>query len=361
MSDPTIQTFCCHHSNTSNITMAIMKEFNTEAYNCVCLFSSTLGILGALYQILPRQQFSKSGRWYSFTAVRGRKIIIWLAVSDLFASLGVFIRSLIWIRNKNIMPAVDDHSSVIFCVISSAWVQYFYIASWIWTLCYAIDMKLVLSEKDSWFASYHIAAWLISAVLTTAGLGLLYLPDANCHVNTTLMDTLTRILPNYLATYIPMATVMIANPCLYLFSTRDMQKIITCSSGQYTNRERDLLDAVRVKFSTINCVFYLCWLPNLINGLLIWTLWFNLPVELLTNIWYMMAFTNPLQALFNSLVYRRWNSGSEKIIVPWKKQESSEVQNFNTPNSSTVDSFDENLPLLQSLRRSSINGYSTYK
>lgn len=72
-----------------------------------------------LSQILPRQQYSSNHRWLSFSAIRGRKIIIWLAVADLFASLGVFVRSSLWINFKNIMPAVKDDSSVLFCALSS--------------------------------------------------------------------------------------------------------------------------------------------------------------------------------------------------------------------------------------------------
>lgn len=51
MADPTIQTFCCHSANGTDMAVTVMEEFNTDAYNGVCLFSSSLGILGALYQV----------------------------------------------------------------------------------------------------------------------------------------------------------------------------------------------------------------------------------------------------------------------------------------------------------------------
>lgn len=52
MSDPTIQTFCCHHTeNKEDLAIKIMSEFNTESYNSVCLVSSTIGILGSIYQV----------------------------------------------------------------------------------------------------------------------------------------------------------------------------------------------------------------------------------------------------------------------------------------------------------------------
>lgn len=87
MSDPTIQTFCCHHGNGTDVAVTIAEEFNTNSYNIVCLLSSGLGILGAVYQVLPRKQFANSHRWMSFSAERGRRIIVWLAMADLFAAV----------------------------------------------------------------------------------------------------------------------------------------------------------------------------------------------------------------------------------------------------------------------------------
>jgi hypothetical protein len=51
-------------------------------------------------------------------------------------------------------------------------------ATWIWTLCYAIDMKLLLGNKNGSFICYHILAWVFPAVLTMIGLIILYIPDA---------------------------------------------------------------------------------------------------------------------------------------------------------------------------------------
>lgn len=116
----------------------------------------------------------------------------------------------------------------------------------------------------------------------------------SCHLTRTMTDASIRLLPNYVATYMPITLVMIVNPILYLRSSKDMERIITCSSGQFTKRERDIIDAVKIKFSAINVVFYVCWFPNLVNGILLWSLWMQLPVNLLVTIWYLMvsAFTS---------------------------------------------------------------------
>lgn len=180
---------------------------------------------------------------------------------------------------------------------------------------------------------------------------------------------------------------MIANPYLYCYSSKDMERIITGSSGQFTSRERDIMDAIKIKFSIINIVFYICWIPNLLNGILLWTLWFHLPATWIISLWYIMvrkcspfawkhffqkiyskfcglqALINPLQALFNSLVYRRWSQGSERLLLPWKKMHKSiSVQELpSSDESEPSSSSQENFPLLQNVPRIGINGYSSYR
>lgn len=86
-----------------------------------------------------------------------------------------------------------------------------------------------------------------------------------------------------------MLVVMVVNPILYLKSIRDMKNIISCTSGQFTSRERTIVDAIKVKFGVINLVFYICWMPNLINGFLLWMLWFRLPAESVIVLWHVMV------------------------------------------------------------------------
>lgn len=98
-----------------------------------------------------------------------------------------------------------------------------------------------------------------------------------------------RNFPNYFALYIPITGVMIANPILYRQSCKDLEKIIICTAGQFTKRERELIDSIKIKFAAINIVFYACWFANLINGFLLWFLWMDLPFPLVSTTWYIMV------------------------------------------------------------------------
>ena len=51
MADPTLQTFCCIRSNETRLGADAILKFRTGPYNIVCIVSSMLGILGAVYQV----------------------------------------------------------------------------------------------------------------------------------------------------------------------------------------------------------------------------------------------------------------------------------------------------------------------
>lgn len=51
MADPTIQIFCCHRPTVPGAPNNILMEFHSDVYNCVCVMSSLLGIVGAVQQV----------------------------------------------------------------------------------------------------------------------------------------------------------------------------------------------------------------------------------------------------------------------------------------------------------------------
>ena len=130
--------------------------------------------------------------------------------------------------------------------------------------------------------------------------------SSSCHDIHNLSTAFFRILPNYFMNYGPIIIVFIVNPIIYYKCSNEVDRQLI-SSGQFTNKERNILDVFRIKFSLINVIFYICWMPNVVNAFIIWTMWFDLPVKLVIFTWYLMAITNPLQAFLNVLVYRQWS------------------------------------------------------
>lgn len=129
----------------------------------------------------------------------------------------------------------------------------------------------------------------------------------SCHDIRSFWTAIARVLPNYILNYGTILFVMIANPILYFLCSKEVDRQLIERYGQYTNAERQINDLFKLKFSLINLIFYICWLPNIVNAVLMWTMWFDLPVRVIVTSWYILAILNPLQAFFNVFVYRKWN------------------------------------------------------
>jgi ocular albinism type 1 protein len=78
MADPTIQTFCCHRPNRSDSHVNVLMEFHSDLYSKVCVVSSVLGIVGAIYQVWPFRATSLIAEGTTNT----RRLKTFLVISD---------------------------------------------------------------------------------------------------------------------------------------------------------------------------------------------------------------------------------------------------------------------------------------
>ncbi|XP_045584772.1 G-protein coupled receptor 143 [Procambarus clarkii] len=375
MASPTIESLCCL-STKNAFSKDFLADFQSLPYNLVSIIASILGITGAVYQVLPRTAGTGTMNGSrKFLKTRGRLIIRWLALADLMASLGILIRSVTWLADDSFGSDSDDSSlGQCVCIITSAMIHYFYTATYCWTFLYALDVKLVMQDKRINQRIYHLVSWTVPVVLCLIGLLVLYLPDLNCHSSS--VNPYIRFLPNYLSSFIPIVVVMIGNPILYCLAFSRVEKQIMSARGRFTQSERRVVNGLLKKFFLINAVFYLCWLPNIINGIVLWSTWQDIPRSLILVIWYLMAILNPLQAVFNCIVYRSWDSDST-ISKPrtvtwqfWRKRPSQEledtisnIEDEQVENESSQEESDtgnvamqlsgERAPLLQSPSRAS--------
>lgn len=168
--------------------------------------------------------------------------------------------------------------------------------SWPWPFCCLLKEMLSFINQSifiSFLWCYCCSCWFqfssyvhnYAQILNFIILHFFY----SCHDIDTMSGALTHIFPNYCATFFPMAVIMIVNPILYCCSTQDVRFIISVRLGQYTQRERNAVDGIKTKFLFIIITFYICWLPNLICGVLIWSIWLELPEKLIVSLWYVMV------------------------------------------------------------------------
>lgn len=318
MASPLLSTFCCefnydhNESDSGYLEPPSYMRSPMLSYNILCIISSVIGIGGAIYQLLARLRMHRS-RSSDLPVVieRQSNVILWLAMADGLASLGILIRSLVWIPTH----WQHDKFDILFCAISSGWIQYFYICTYLWTFVFAIDMYMNASdhEKCAMWVN-HVICWGIPLILSIGSLTNLYYPNLYCCGNSGSND-LGKKLPHYLSTYIPMIGVMIVNPILFYCSSNLVKKDLH-NRGTAVEEQNKIVSEVIRRFFTFILIFYVCWLPNLINGVLLLILRQDrlkpdeplsygecLALQVFIAIWQVMAILNPIQAFLNSLVY----------------------------------------------------------
>lgn len=131
-----------------------------------------------------------------------------------------------------------------------------------------------------------------------------------------------KFLPNYFFTFFPVIVVMVVNPVLYSLSTGYIYHIITSYMAQYSTNERKMLDLFKQRFALINLGFYLCWSPNLINAVIVWTSWDNLPNGVMLILWYLMVYIFIIYCkksdVMKFLIFFLWKSMINVIhIIPY--------------------------------------------
>ncbi|XP_070572292.1 G-protein coupled receptor 143-like [Ptychodera flava] len=298
MASPRLESLCC-------INITDKEPFiGTKAYNITCVISSSLSILGAAYMLLPRQVPNNARVRRNLGYERQMKIINWLTVADVLACVGILVRSSAWLidfpnfKKIPLAPATEPGDRW-FCAVTGAWIQYFYITTYFWTFCFAVDVFLLTRKKPSLMWLYHVVSWMVSASFCLDGLIPLYYPSlTRCERNP------INLIPHYVATLLPIVMVMICNPILYILSARRVSGLLTVTSGRYTDQERHVVKQIKEKFALIITVFYVCWAPNVVNGILILTCSAGEFSGGMVAMDVMMGILNPLQAFFNSLIYR---------------------------------------------------------
>ncbi|KAK2193476.1 hypothetical protein NP493_12g04028 [Ridgeia piscesae] len=341
MASPALQPFCCFFRDNSSSPESSEQGFHLNepisAYNALCIFSSTASVCGAIYQLLPRslERLPRARRELE-SFLRQNAIICWLTLADLFASLGVLLRSSMWLAG--FLPYThiksSDHLdfSHFFCAVSSAWIQYFYLCTYFWTFCYAVDVALLVADKKSHSCIYHALSWVGPLLLSVGTLMPLYYPSLlRCELK------FSHLVPLYLSTYIPILVVMIVNPILYtIASKRVTETLMSC--GQFTDQERLVVSNVRHKFCQVTLVFYACWVGNVLNGFLL-LLGSVVSTQIFVAIWVFMGVMNPLQALLNSIVYRGAGGWVWSCHLPRSKRHHNHIQQMLSDDSTEVSNL----------------------
>ncbi|XP_034042038.1 G-protein coupled receptor 143 [Thalassophryne amazonica] len=315
MASPRLETFCCPNRDAAT---DFVVSFQPVLFGILSASSAAFSLVCAFIQILPkRRTYRRLGQYPLPKPASSSRILFIISVCDMLGCTGIIVRSSVWLVLPNITDRITEPNSTdvwpeVFCVGSSMWIQLFYSASFWWTFCYAVDVFLVVktSAGISTIVLYHMITWGLTLLLCIEGVAMLYYPTiSDCE------HGLEHAIPHYVTTYAPMLLVLIANPVFFNRTVSAVTSLLKGRQGIYTENERRLTNEIKVRFFKIMLVFFICWIPNIINESLLFFLEMQMDVSdvrfhnirnaaLIT--WFVMSILNPMQAFLNTLAFHGW-------------------------------------------------------
>ncbi|CAH1261660.1 GPR143 [Branchiostoma lanceolatum] len=282
-------------------------------YCGVAIAAAVLGLGGAGWQVVrwrDRLRGAAQRRRPSPNPV----IVFCLALSDFMACIVVIARAvgiLVFDPPLEVGPGVYVPAQGLTAIYVGSTIEiinlYFYSATYMWTLVYALDITMQLKNMDVPMPLYHVLCWSAPAVFVGLSMFSVFfeVPEAPGDGGIQQCAAGFHLVLHYVFSYTPIVAVMLANPAIYITASRLIEITVRPMLGRYTQRERQVISAVKIKFLLIVVVFTLCWLPNVIDGVIQIS---NLvqgdrTADGFFALWVIEAALNPLQGLLNCLAY----------------------------------------------------------
>ncbi|XP_062862567.1 G-protein coupled receptor 143 [Trichomycterus rosablanca] len=315
MASPRLETFCCPNRDAAT---DFVVNFQPPFFSAICLSSAGLSLIFSILQILPKHRgYRRVGTYPLPKPASSSRILFIISICDILGCAGMIIRSSLWIGLPTVVSQISVTNSSntwpeVLCVGSAMWIQLFFSASFWWMFCYAVDVYLVVKRSAgiSTIVLYHMITWGLAVLLCVEGLAMLYYPSlSSCEKG------LQHAVPHYVTTYAPMMLVILINPVLFTRTVTTVTSLLKGRQGIYTENERRLGTEIKIRFFKILLVFFICWLPNLINESLLFYLEMQPDVQSaeLNNVrnailitWFIMGVLNPMQAFLNTLAFHGW-------------------------------------------------------
>ncbi|KAM9851389.1 G-protein coupled receptor 143 [Aulostomus maculatus] len=315
MASPRLETFCCPNRDAAT---EFVVTFQPVLFGALTVGSASLSLVFAILQILPKRKgYRRLGQYPLPRPPSSSRILLIISVCDILGCSGIIVRSSLWLGLPTTVARISEANSTdmwpeVFCVGSAMWIQLFFSASFWWTFCYAVDVFLVVktSAGISTIILYHMITWGLALLLCVEGVAMLYYPSiSDCE------QGFQHAIPHYVTTYAPMLLVLVANPVFFHRTISAVTSLLKGRQGIYTENERRLASGIKLRFFKIMLVFFICWIPNIINESLLFFLEMQSDINdnsyrniknaaLIT--WFIMGILNPMQAFLNTLAFHGW-------------------------------------------------------
>ncbi|KAI4898781.1 hypothetical protein NFI96_006421 [Prochilodus magdalenae] len=272
MASPRLETFCCPNRDAAT---DFIVNFQPVFFSAICIGSASISLIFSVLQILPKRRgYRRLGQYPLPKPASSSRILLIISVCDILGCVGIIVRSSVWLGLPSLISNISTANSSevwpeVFCVGSAMWIQLFFSASFWWMFCYAVDVFLVVKRSAgiSTIVLYHMITWGLAVLLCVEGVAMLYYPSISSCEN-----GLQHAIPHYVTTYAPLLLVLLVNPILFTRTVAAVTSLLKGRQGIYTENERRLGTEIKIRFFKILLVFFICWLPNLINETLLFYL-----------------------------------------------------------------------------------------
>uniref|UniRef100_A0A3P8UEX0 G-protein coupled receptor 143 n=1 Tax=Amphiprion percula TaxID=161767 RepID=A0A3P8UEX0_AMPPE len=344
MASPRLETFCCPNRDSAT---EFVVTFQPVLFGALTLGSAALSLIFALLQILPKRKgYRRLGQYPLPRPASSSRILFIISICDILGCAGIIVRSSVWLGLPNIIDSISVTNNTevwpeVFCVGSAMWIQLFFSASFWWTFCYAVDVFLVVktSAGISTIILYHMITWGLAVLLCVEGVAMLYYPSiSDCE------QGLQHAIPHYVTTYAPMLLVLVANPVFFNRTISAVTSLLKGRQGIYTENERKLANEIKIRFFKIMLVFFICWVPNIINESLLFYLEMQTDINdggfrdirnaaLIT--WFIMGILNPMQAFLNTLAFHGWTGFDVDLSLHRRRELAWDSVSTSVPNAAS--------------------------
>lgn len=231
---------------------------------------STLGLFIVLYPWRCHQKQKPQRLSQHLQGPNLIHIVYCIIAAGIMGNIGIIVRSSVWLHGT--YPGPRDHDFAdfrhIFCVVTSIWVQYFFLTAAFWHLCYGLEAYMISHGTTSSRWVLHTIGWIFPACFTGLGAFVAYHPIfSDCGAKDPLLLAVLFIL-----ILVPVVTVFLLNVILFYKAAASVKKSLIHHFGRFSTEERQIVDGIQLKFILFSMAYVLCWAPNLLNGIFINTI-----------------------------------------------------------------------------------------
>lgn len=305
MTSPEFAAICCLKGAGRSNTETENEIMASNIFNGMCLSSSALSLIGVTYIFLSEKHSQTTLLIPGLKLPKPQplnEVIRWLAVADILMALGFFTRSIVWLLGQTPYPQIPKVSvKHEVCVAVTVWIEFCCISTYMWNFTYGLDVFLVTHNKSRLKFLWPVLNWIIPGLLTGVGAFYIYYPSLSQCGGPNMKEVV-----NYVAYFFPMSLVIVCNPVFFYYTAKEVKSIVIRQHGRYSGAEQTLVQNAKRKFYLIMTVFIACWFPNVINAILDAFQFTNSLGKAMWAMWVLKAIMNPLQGVFNCLVFRGW-------------------------------------------------------